>query len=186
MQYLSIGVRCLVGVVFLASFVGKVAGREAFGAFVASVRRMRALPPGLARPVALLVVAGESAVCVLLVVPARGADAAGLVVAAGLLTAFTTGIAISLRLGVRAACRCFGTSTTPLGLRHVARNLGLTITCAVGAGAALTAADAAQPGGATVAIVAGLVLGGLVVVFDDIVDLFGPTKRQAMDLRGRP
>jgi hypothetical protein len=178
-QYVAIGIRCLVGAVFLASFVGKVAGRDAFGVFVASVRGMRVLPVRLAMPVALLAVVCEVAICLLLVLPARIANTAGFVVASGLLVAFTVGIVVSLRRGVRAPCRCFGVSTTPLGPSHVVRNLGLATVSAVGAAAVLAAADPVHPGGVVVAMAAGLVLGGLVTVLDDIVDLFGSTSRQA-------
>lgn len=182
MQYLAIGIRCLIGVVFLASFVSKVVGREAFGAFVESVRGMRVLPLGLAAPAAVVVVVAEAAICLFVVVPAQIVNLAGFVVASSLLLAFAVGIVMSLRQGVRASCRCFGVSTTPLGPRHVVRNAGLTAVSGLGMAAVSAGADPVRLGGMGVALGAGLVLGGLVTVLDDIVELFGSTSGQATGL----
>ncbi|WP_405656475.1 MauE/DoxX family redox-associated membrane protein [Streptomyces sp. RK9] len=201
MEYLIAGARALLGLVFLVSLVGKVAGGakdggrggakdrarrggkggatrggtrgDAFAAFLASVRSLRVVPPALVRPVALTVIAGEAAVCVLLAVPARGATTAGLLVAAALLTAFTVGIAAALRRGATAPCRCFGASSTPLGTPHLVRNAVLCALALAGALGAPTAADA-PPGGGLVAGVAGLVAGALVTQLDHLLALFRP------------
>ncbi|MFD9858077.1 MauE/DoxX family redox-associated membrane protein [Streptomyces alboflavus] len=205
MEYLIAGARALLGLVFLVSLVGKVAGGAkggarggakdgvkdrarrggkggatrrgargaAFAAFLASVRSLRVVPSALVRPVALTVIAGEAAVCVLLAAPARGATTAGLLVAAALLTAFTVGIAAALRRGVTAPCRCFGASSTPLGTLHLVRNAVLCALALAGALAAPTAADA-PPGSALVAGVAGLVAGALVTQLDHLLALFRP------------
>lgn len=173
MQYLALGIRCLIGAVFVVSSVSKVAGRGAFGAFAASVRDMRLLPPRLARPVARGVVVTEFAVCALVVVPA--AAAAGLTLAAMLLGVFAAGITLAVRRGVRAPCRCFGVSATPLGPRQIARNLVLAAVAVLGAVCgALPTAGAVRWGGAAVAVSGGLLLGGLVAVLDDIFELYRP------------
>ncbi|MEO3925050.1 MauE/DoxX family redox-associated membrane protein [Micromonosporaceae bacterium B7E4] len=185
MQYLATVVRCLIGVVFLVSFASKVARRNAFQGFTASIRGMRVLPSRLTTPAALLVVAGEAAACLLLAVPVRAANVAGLMVASGLLVTFSIGIVVSLRRGVQAPCRCFGASTTPLRGRHVVRNVGLIGACTVGAAAMLTPTAPAQAGGVAVAMATGLLLGGLLTVLDDIVELFGSTSGQATGERGR-
>nr|WP_087887329.1 MauE/DoxX family redox-associated membrane protein [Streptomyces alboflavus] len=145
----------------------------AFAAFLASVRSLRVVPPALVRPVAVTVIAGEAAVCVLLAAPARGATTAGLLVAAALLAAFTVGIAAALRRGVTAPCRCFGASSTPLGTLHLVRN---TVLCALALAGALAAptAESAPPGGALVAGGAGLVAGALVTQLDHLLALFRP------------
>jgi hypothetical protein len=80
---------------------------------------------------------------------------------------------ISVRRGERTPCRCFGKSTTPLGPVHVVRNAFLVCVALLGVTGSLMSGTA-ELGGIAVAAVAGLVLGGLIVVLDDIVDLFRP------------
>ncbi|WP_424891604.1 MauE/DoxX family redox-associated membrane protein [Streptomyces sp. XH2] len=175
MGCLAIGIQCLIGVVFLASSAGKVTGRRAFDRFVSSVAGMQVVPFRSARSVARTVVAAEGAVCVSLAVPVPAATVVGLAIAAALLAVFTAGIALSVRRGVRTPCRCFGASQAPLGPRHIARNLTLTAAAVTGA-AAVTAGGTATPGGVAVAVLAGLLLGGLVAALDDILDLFRPVE----------
>lgn len=176
MSYVQIGLRCLVGVVFLVAVAGKVYGRTAFGGFAASVRRMVPMPAVAVRPVAVAVVASELAVCVLLATPVRPAAEVGFALAGGLLVVFGAAIALAVRRGTRTPCRCFGASVVPLGHRHVVRNLALA---AVSGAGWLTASapGTAHPGGFLVAAVTGLVLGTLVAMSDDIVSLFQPVGR---------
>ncbi|MCD9194405.1 MauE/DoxX family redox-associated membrane protein [Streptomyces albireticuli] len=188
MGYLALGIRCLIGAVFLASAVSKVGGRGAFGRFVSSVRDLRLVPPRSAAPVALCVVAAEAAVCLLLAAPGPGAVAvAGFAVAGVLLGGFAAAVTLSVRRGVRTPCRCFGASTRPLGLRHVVRNLALTAAASAGAAAVLVsgAVRPDAPGGVVVAVTGGLLLGGLVVTLDDILDLFRPVGPAPGLARGR-
>ncbi|MCC3769324.1 MauE/DoxX family redox-associated membrane protein [Streptomyces sp. UNOC14_S4] len=174
MGYLALGIRCLIGAVFLASSVGKVTGHGAFDRFVSSVEGMRVLPARSARPVARCVVAAEFTVWAALAVPVTAVAVLGFVVAGGLLAVFATGILLSLRQGVRAACRCFGVTASPLGVRHVVRNLVLTALAITGA-VAVPTAGGTTAGGAAVAVIGGLLAGGLVAALDDILDLFRPT-----------
>ncbi|MFI7300862.1 MauE/DoxX family redox-associated membrane protein [Streptomyces sp. NPDC050121] len=173
MEYLVAGARGVLGLVFLVSVVGKVAGRPAFTAFVMSVRSLGVVPSVLVRPVARTVIAGEATVCVLMTVPARGAATTGFLVASALLAAFTAGIAVAVHRGTTAPCRCFGPSTTPLGTPHIVRNVVL---CAVGVSGALAVpVDAgARPGGVVVAGVAGLFAGAVVTQLDHLLSLFRP------------
>jgi len=177
-QYLVIGIRCLIGTVFLASFFGKVVGRGAFATFVTSVREMRLLPPRLARPAALVVVGVEPAVCVLLAVSRPPVTGIALLAASGLLMSFAVAIGVAVHRGVRKPCRCFGTSTVPLGWLHVVRNVVLA-TLAVSALMAGSASGPVTAGGLAVASLAGLLLGSFVVVLDDVVALFKPLDRLA-------
>jgi hypothetical protein len=188
--YLETGIRCLLGTVFLISCCGKLVGRGAFGAFVASVRGMRVLPPVLARPVALAVVAAEAAVCLLVAVPARSAALAGFAVAAGLLAVFTAGIVLARRRGVRAPCRCFGPSRVPLGSRQVVRNAVLAAVAVTGLVAAAERGSG-RPAAMVAAALGGALLGGLVALLDDIQELFQPVDggraphhRQHLDDKG--
>lgn len=176
MEYLVVGARALLGLVFLVSVAGKAAGRSAFAAFVGSVRSLGVVPPVLVRPVARTVIAGEGAVCVLMAVPARGGVTAGFVVAAALLTAFTVGIAAAVRRGAIAPCRCFGPSPTPLGIPHIVRN---AVLCAIAVAGVLAVPADARPGGAVVAGIAGLVAGAVVTQLDHLLALFRPLPASA-------
>lgn len=188
MEYLVAGARGLLGLVFLVSVVGKVTGRSEFTAFVGSVRTLGVVPPVLVRPVARTVIAGEAAVCVLMAVPVRGGATAGFLVAAALLTAFTAGIAAAVRRGATTPCRCFGPSSTPLGIPHIVRNAVLCAVAVAGALAVPVGADA-RPGGAVVAGIAGLLAGAVVTQLDHLLALFRPlpisARADAMDRADR-
>ncbi|MCX4774949.1 MULTISPECIES: MauE/DoxX family redox-associated membrane protein [unclassified Streptomyces] len=186
MDYLTVGLRGLVGVVFLVSFISKVRSRDAFRTFGAFLRDLRLLPTPLVRPVALGIAVAECAVCGLLAAPFPAPAAAGFTIAVALLTVFTAGIALLLRRGVRAPCQCFGESAVPIGLRHVVRNVLLAVLAGVGLSTAF-AAGPPQVGGAVVATLAGLLLGGLTVSLDDLVELFQPVNSSVPNrLRGVP
>lgn len=172
-EYLSIGVRCLVGTVFLVSSASKVVAPGASRAFVASLHDLRLLPPRLVRPLALVVVVGEIAVWVLLATPAAPAVAVGFLLAAGLLVAFAVGIGLATYRGRRVPCRCFGASTVPLGPRHVVRN-GILAAVATTGAAVVNTTGPLHPGGVVVAALAGLLLGGLTAVLDDLLALYRP------------
>ncbi|MBT3154270.1 hypothetical protein HTV45_25930 [Streptomyces sp. CHD11] len=173
-QYLDITIRSLLVTVFLTSFLGKVARRGAYDAFVASLHDTR-LMPGLTKVAAPALIAAELAVCALLVVPAALAvTVAGLVTAASILAVLAMGVTLVLRRGVTAPCHCFGASAAVLGPRHIARNVALAVLAAVGA--VFAAADTrVHPGGAAMATVAGVVLGVLTVRLDDLLELFRST-----------
>ncbi|MBP2401047.1 MauE/DoxX family redox-associated membrane protein [Streptomyces syringium] len=187
MGYVALGIRALIGVVFLASSIGKVSGRGAFGRFVSSVGDMRVVPRHRARAVARTVVCAEFAVWPALTAPVPAVAVAGFAVAAGLLTVFAAGIALSTRRGARTPCRCFGVTASPLGPRHIVRNLVLTALAVIGAATVLGSGPArpAETGGAVVAVSAGLLLGALVAVLDDVLDLFRPVGRASGPARGR-
>ncbi|OLF14208.1 hypothetical protein BLA60_03445 [Actinophytocola xinjiangensis] len=171
MQYWTIGVHSAVGVIFLVSSVSKVRNRAAFDSFVDSVRTMRLLGPAWSLPVAVAVVATEFLIWVLLAIPARLVSAAGLVLAAGLLLVLAGAIAVAVRRGVRAPCRCFGGSVSPLGPWQAVRNVVLA-SAALGAAMTGLTPGPTQPAGVAVAVVAGVVLGYLVAVSDDLIELF--------------
>ncbi|MGW2231003.1 MauE/DoxX family redox-associated membrane protein [Streptomyces formicae] len=173
MPYVTLALRCLIGVVFLASASSKVAGRGRLHAFKASVDAMGAVPGPLVPLVARLVVAAEFAVPLLLVL----APALGFPLACGLLVAFVAGIVGTLRRGTAVPCRCFGASSRPLGREHVVRNVLLT-GCALVGEAGVLLSDGAANGGAAVAaaLFAGACLAGLVILLDDLLELFRPVR----------
>lgn len=170
MTYLAIGCRVLIGVVLAVAVVGKLRGAAAFADFVGSIRQMGVLPAALAGPGAIVVVAAELTIVVVLSVPAREAGVVGFGLAAGLLTALTAGIAMSLARGNREPCRCFGRSQTPLSGRHVGRNLSLVAVALLGFLGSLSGTPI-DLGIALVVAVGGAVIGGLVVMLDDLIAL---------------
>ncbi|CCH28381.1 MauE/DoxX family redox-associated membrane protein [Actinosynnema sp. NPDC047251] len=170
MEYAVVACRLCLGLVFLVSVFGKVRGRSNFADFV---RATGELAPALPRtPAAVAVVAGEVAVVLLLCSPWA---AVGMVLATGLLMVFTAAVAMAIARGRRVRCQCFGESSAPVGLPQVVRN-ALLITVAVvgwwgGTGATGVPPDAA---GTALALAAGAVVGGIVLLTDDVVSLFRP------------
>ena len=175
MHYLAVAGRFLIGTVFLVAVVGKVSSSAAFGAFVSSLTRMAVLPPAAAGPAARATVVFEALTVALLAVPLRWPPAAGLILAGGLLAAFTVVIGLSLRTGNRAPCRCFGASSTPLGVRHIVRN-GLLLVVTALSLVAVSAPGDLDLAGTLAAALAGLVAGAVTAALDDIIALLRPTR----------
>jgi hypothetical protein len=170
--YLVLACRATVFGIFLFSVATKVRGRTAYREFVASVAALNVVPPRWVAPAARGTVLGESAV-VLLLAWSRTAPV-GFLLGAGLLAAFTAVIVAVMGQGRRQPCRCFGASTTPLGLPHVVRNAVLLVacaTCAVGQWA--VGSPGWHPGGLAVALTAAAVAVLFVVRLDDVVALLG-------------
>ncbi|WP_460526804.1 MauE/DoxX family redox-associated membrane protein [Flindersiella endophytica] len=180
MQSLEIGCRCLLGIVFLLAAVSKLSGRNGFRAFTTSIQNMRLLPVILVRPVALAVVAIEVAIPPLLAVPLATTAIAGFVVAGVQLTGFSVAIMLSLRRGHRVPCRCFGSSSLPLGPRHVVRNALLVGVAVLGV---VVSVGSSQSPMATLVLAGGigLILGGLVAALDDLITLFQPHSTAARE-----
>lgn len=92
-----------------------------------------------------------------------------------LLSVFTVAIAAAMSRGDRVPCRCFGASTTRLGLPHVARNLALVAVCATGLVATVSATGPVRhPAGIATALVCAATVVGLAARLDDLVALFAP------------
>lgn len=178
MAYVDIGCRFALGLVFVVSAWSKLKSPAEFAAFTRSVRRLGVLPDGaLARVAAIGIAAAEVVVPVLVAIPWGVSVVAGYVAAVFMLSAFTVGIALSLRRGDRTPCGCFGRSPVPLGGRHVVRNLLLVAIALGGLAATVTGTGADDLGIATVAAVAGLVVGALLTVAEDITELVSPSTR---------
>ncbi|MEV0625204.1 MauE/DoxX family redox-associated membrane protein [Nonomuraea wenchangensis] len=178
MDYLALTARCALGLVFLVAVIGKVRGRAAYEAFRRSVPELVPLPRGAASAVLpALVVAAECAVVVLLAVERTAA--AGLALAAAVLLAFTAGIGRALRAGVRASCRCFGMTPSPLGRLHLVRNLALAALAVAGAAAVLAGAPGQpHPAGVALAVAGGALLALPAVFADDLAALLAPAPRR--------
>jgi hypothetical protein len=177
MVYVVLTCRGVLALVFVISSVSKLRG-TAFRAFVSSLRRLPVVPDRWARLVAVVVVATEVAIPLLLAMQAMAL--AGFALAASLLTAFAVGIAVSVRKGAPVSCRCFGPSDTPLGARHVVRNT-ILIAVAVTGSLAMVAGGPPDlhPALTVIALTAAACVAALIVRFDDLVELFaGPPSLQ--------
>jgi len=161
-----------IGLAFAVSAASKVLGRRAVAEFLVAVGELARVPARWRGPLAVAVVALELAVPVLLLTPAA---VAGLLLATGLLVAFSAAVAAALRRRSTARCRCFGPTATPLGPLHLVRNGLLGAVAAAGAALLLVAPTApADPGGLVVAGAAGAVLAAVLIRVDDLISVFTP------------
>ncbi|MFD0823666.1 MauE/DoxX family redox-associated membrane protein, partial [Micromonospora zhanjiangensis] len=106
--------------------------------------------------------------------PVAAVSTVGFALATALLAAFTVTVAVVLRRGTPASCRCFGeAAAAPFGRHHLVRNVALTVVAGTGGYASIAA-----PGTTIWTIVLCVplaVVGALVVLrLDDIVALFRP------------
>lgn len=155
----------VLAVVFAIAAFSKVRSRVAFESF------RQTLPGfGLSRRWSMvvapaLVVAEVATVAVLFVAPCLG-----FAIAAGLLLAFSAGIAVALRRRQPTTCRCFGASNTVVGPEHLVRNALLVGVAVVGASSEL-ALPASSPDQAIriVAAALGVLAGLLVTRWDDLL-----------------
>lgn len=168
MEIVAVGCRCLLALVFLASASGKLRPR-ALDAFRSSLVRAQLLPRATVAPVTLLLVGAEAFAVPLLLVPATASVGAGL--SALLLVGFSAGILLLRHRGTELACHCFGTTGSPLGVRHLARN-GVLLTACLAVVVPTTAS--ARPPALVLAAVAAALAAVVVIRLDDIVDLLGP------------
>jgi hypothetical protein len=185
MAYLTIGARCLIGLVFVVSAVAKLRSASAFGSFTAWLAGLP-LPFVHSRAAAIVMAGTEVAIVVLVAAP--WTVLAGMLLAAAALAAFATGTSAALRRGTQAACQCFGRSRGALGRRHVVRDVLL---CALAiAGAAGSGQGGARPAGIALTVGAAAVATLFVVFLDDVVALFdgtglapGPAVRSSSTLK---
>lgn len=179
MQYLAIACRAGLVTVFLLAVAGKAMGPRPFREFAGSIARMRVVPPRAATAAAAVTISAEALVVVLAASPAQATGIAGCALAASLSVAFSSAIAVSLRRGNRAPCRCFGRSATPLGVRHLVRNATMLTVSVLGAAACAGSGSGTGTGtghiaAAVVAAGAGIVLGVAIAAYDEIAELVAP------------
>lgn len=170
LSYLLLACRVMLAGVFVVSLVSKVRSRAAYADFGRSVVDWRVVPRRWSAPVVAGVVAGEAGVVLLLALP--WTVLVGFVAGGLLLAAFTGAIAVTLRRGPSATCRCFGAGKTRLGTAHVVRNLLLVAVCVTGAVAAtMTAGLPSNAPGLGLTLTAAVVGVVFVVHFDEIAAL---------------
>ncbi|MGP3958629.1 MauE/DoxX family redox-associated membrane protein [Nonomuraea sp. 3N208] len=165
MPHVLVASQVLLTTVFVVSAYSKLRSRTALQSFAVTLR----LLPGPARfPAAMATVAMEVvAAATLIVLPRTGLAASGM-----LLIAFSMWIAVSLRWGQREPCRCFGVSATPLGPVHLIRNGLLLLVVVLGWVTLMFPGGPVTVAGLALAVPVGLVGAILLIVFDDIADLF--------------
>ncbi|WP_232665273.1 MauE/DoxX family redox-associated membrane protein [Pseudonocardia sp. TRM90224] len=173
MSVVGIGCSWLLAAVFAVSSVGKLRSGAALRSFTRSVKDMDVLPAGAVGAVGVAVPVLEAVAAVALVVPATAV--AGAVLALGLLAAFTVGVAAVLRRGTAASCLCFGVTERPFGPRHLVRNGFLIAVALLAAVASAVGGGAVEAAGVLLAVGVGLIVAVLIVMFDELVDLFGPS-----------
>ncbi|MEV0972158.1 MauE/DoxX family redox-associated membrane protein [Microtetraspora glauca] len=163
----------LLVAVFLTSGVGKVIN---YSSFEESVRQMRLLPAGAVPVAAVLIITAELVTVLSIMaglVKSPGILMVGFALAAVLCVVFGLAIATVIRRGNAVSCNCFGRQASPFSARHIVRNTLLAAAAVVGmlgAGAGAGADSWTTETGITV--VAGLFLSLLVILLDDLVDLF--------------
>ncbi|BCL16544.1 MauE/DoxX family redox-associated membrane protein [Micromonospora sagamiensis] len=172
MPYLVTACQGLLAVVLLVSATSKLRSGQALRVLAGSLAAMRLVPPRWAEPVAAVLAVAEAVAVVLLLIPAT--RRVGFGAAAALLAVLAAGVAVVLARGTAQPCRCFGASATPLGRRHLVRNVVLCLAAFAGL---VGPAGPAVPAGTLLALLAGAVAGLLVTVLDDIVALLTPMSR---------
>jgi hypothetical protein len=173
MGYLAVTGRVGLATVFVLAVAGKLIGPGAFTEFTRSVTRLTGWSGAPARAVARLTVAGEAATVVLALLPPRWCGLAGCLLGLLLTAGFTTAVGASLRRGEAAPCRCFGRSATPLGARHVLRNVVLMLIAVAGL-VGQWPDPSVSPAIVLIGTAAGLFIGLAGAAFDDIVGLGAP------------
>jgi hypothetical protein len=170
--YVEVATRAVMVTVFVVAVWGKARRRADWREFVTSVRAFEVVPPRTVGAVAALAGGLEAATVVLLLVP--GTAVLGYAVGAGLLAAFAGAMALSRRRGAQPVCRCFGGRGAAVSAVHVTRNLVLIVAALAAGTLRWFASGPAQPAGAVVAALAGVLLAAFIVRLDDLVALFTP------------
>ncbi|MCL4869806.1 MAG: hypothetical protein KJ063_12635 [Anaerolineae bacterium] len=120
LPYLLTFSRVALGLLFAYAFLAKV---RDVAQFAAAVGRFELLPRRWVKTAALLFLAGELAVILLLLTGGSWLPLA-FALAALLLLLFTLALLSALRRNIQTSCSCFGTSDKPLTYYDIWRNAG--------------------------------------------------------------
>ncbi len=175
MSYVVDGSRAALGVLFFLSVVSKSRNRVSFREFRDAMVRLAPWTAPTVTWCAVGVVVVEWAVVVVLAVPGWfwGMVAGGFVAALVLLVVFSAVLVGAIRRGVVVGCRCFGSGLRPVGAVQVLRNVLAIVVAAMGlVSLVVGGGGGGRPEGIAISMVAGLVLGALLVSLDELVDLF--------------
>jgi hypothetical protein len=166
--YVTLICRCVMAITFGFSVFSKIKNGDAFRDFAAWLGGVPPVSRRTQLPVAAILVAGELVVTGAVIAPETVRW--GLMLAALLLTVFAVGIYAALRRGVRAPCRCFGASTTPLGGSQIVRNALLVLVAVTGAIAQGSHSAVTVPG-VIISLATAALLVVPVIFYDDLAFL---------------
>jgi hypothetical protein len=181
--YVALTCRCVIAITFGFSVFSKIKNGAAFRDFA---DWLGGVPPVSRRtqlPVAVALVAGELAVTGAVIAPETVRW--GLILAVLLLTVFAAGIYAALRRGLRAPCRCFGASTTPLGRSQIVRNALLVLVAVTGAIAQGSHRGVTVPG-VILSFATAALLVVPVIFYDDLAFLLHEQAGTSLPLATRP
>lgn len=166
----------VLGIVFLASFAGKV---RDVARFRRTIMAFDVLPPALLNPAARGLMAAEGVLVALLVggllLPSlTAATVAGLTLAIALLAAYTTGLVRVKLRQIRVSCNCFGTGNTIVSWLDVVRNGLFLLIGGVGLAGGFGSADGAVDLAAAdraLVVLAAAPVAVLLINFTDVVSV---------------
>jgi uncharacterized membrane protein YphA (DoxX/SURF4 family) len=128
LPYLLAFCRLSIGFLFLYSFLAKVRDTAQF---TEAITHFKLLPSDYSQPLALLFLAGEAAVVLLIILGGLLLPLAfGL--AGLLLLTFTLALLSALRRNIQTACNCLGPSDKPLTQYDIWRNTGFIVCSLLG------------------------------------------------------
>jgi hypothetical protein len=174
MTYTSLACRLVCCLVFAASSYGKLNSKSAFRDFVTWIGALSASFARVRTPLAIAIAASEVLIVLLIAIPRS--YAAGLALAACLFAIFGIGMLVIIRSRRTIGCNCFGSSSAPVGIRHLVRNV-LLYSIAV-AGIAPIGPRATDPAGIALAIGAALAIAALLVSVDELEILFANPRHE--------
>lgn len=177
MTYVVEAACVMAALVFGASAVAKLRSRDAYLRYRAAMAGLLPRPlTGALAAAEVAVALGLGAAAIATITGARDLFALIALGAAALLTCLLIGgVGIVIHRGVRARCACFGaTSSEPIGLTHLIRNLTLLGLLLAGLAASLDGAQAGEPAAIVMAVVAGACLALLIIGWEDLAVLVTP------------
>lgn len=134
-SYSLIFSRIVIGLVFVASSLGKI---RSFSAFEQAVENFQILPPQFVRACAAVFLGSELVIVVMMFWGGKSLLMIGFLIALILLSVFCIALLAVLIRRLQVPCNCFGSSQRPASSADIWRNVGL-ITCALMGIAALPA-----------------------------------------------
>lgn len=174
MTYTSLVCRLICCLVLAASSYGKLNSKSAFREFIAWIGTLSALFARVRTALAIAITVGEVLIVLLIAIPAS--YAVGLALASCLFAIFSIGMLVIISSGRTIGCNCFGTSSAPVGIRHLIRNVLL---CSIAvAGIAPIGPRATDLAGVALVIGAALVIAALLVSVDELEMLFANPKHE--------
>lgn len=128
LPYLLAFCRIVIGLTFTYSFLAKVRNVDQFAQ---AITDFQLLPRGFSRPLAILFLAGELIVAVMVLIGDQFLSWA-FVLAVLLLSIFTVAEVSVLTRNIQTSCHCFGASEEPVTYHDVWRNIGYIVCSLVG------------------------------------------------------